>query len=180
MILVGNFIADFVKGKQILGFPEEIRDGIAMHRAIDHYTDNHAIVDKSKKRLRSKYRHYAPVIVDMYYDHFLAKNWNSYHNESLLDFTENTYETLLKHKKWLPERATHMLKYMIPQNWMYSYSKVEGITQALAGMARRTTFESKMEESHQELLDYYEENEEEFKTFFPEMIKFAQNFHAPK
>ena len=75
-IQLGNFIGDFVKGRNLVEqFGHEIAKGIELHRAIDEFTDKHPIVKLSKVRLREKYRHYAPVIVDIFYDHYLAKNW---------------------------------------------------------------------------------------------------------
>src|SRR5690349_12341831 len=85
-IMVGNFIGDFVKGRNLDDrFSSGIVKGIELHRAIDEYTDSHPVVAQSKNRLRPKYRHYAPVIVDVFYDHFLAKNWKNYHPTSLED-----------------------------------------------------------------------------------------------
>src|SRR6188768_77560 len=86
-IMVGNFIADFVKGRVALNqFEPAIIRGIELHRAIDEYTDNHPVVTISKNRLRPTYRHYSGVIVDVFYDHFLARNWNTYHSDLLPDF----------------------------------------------------------------------------------------------
>src|SRR5690606_17104395 len=90
-IMVGNFIGDFVKGGRLSErFEKDIARGIELHRAIDDFTDSHAVVLKSKERLRPKYRHYSPVIVDMFYDHILARHWNDYHPQSLPAFAEET------------------------------------------------------------------------------------------
>src|SRR5258708_857949 len=76
-VLVGNFIGDFVKGKYLRDrYEPEIAKGIELHRAIDYFTDLHPIVRQSKNRLRPKYNHYSGIIVDIFYDHFLAANWN--------------------------------------------------------------------------------------------------------
>ena len=85
-VTIGNFIGDFVKGTQIDRYDDEIRKGILLHRAIDHFTDTHEIVKKSKDRLRGNFRHYAPVIVDVFYDHILAREWKKYAQEDLNDF----------------------------------------------------------------------------------------------
>ncbi len=77
-ILIGNFIADAVKGKKHNLYSKEVQAGILLHREIDNYTDNHPIVRKSKRRLNKRYGHYNGVIIDILYDHFLAKNWNNY------------------------------------------------------------------------------------------------------
>lgn len=167
-ILVGNFIADFVKGRQALSkFEQTIAKGIELHRLIDAFTDDHMIVDESKKRLRPKYRHYAAVIVDVFYDHFLAKNWNDYHPAPLADFADHVYKTIDSFHSVTPEGIHHMLPYMVSGNWLVNYSKIEGIHQALTGMSRRTPYESKMNEAVQDLRDHYALFEAEFHSFFP-------------
>ena len=90
-LMVGNFIGDFVKGNQLDSFEKEIKQGVQLHRAIDQYTDSHIVVSQSKDKLREKYRHYSGVIVDVYYDHFLSKNWSHYHAQDLKGFTEEFY-----------------------------------------------------------------------------------------
>jgi acyl carrier protein phosphodiesterase len=169
-ILVGNFIADFVKGKQALNaFEPEIRQGIELHRIIDEFTDTHSIVHQSKERLRPKYRHYAGVIVDVFYDHFLAKNWNRYDPLPLEKFTTHVYDVVASFDKILPVGARHMLPYMTSSNWLLNYSKIEGIHRALSGMSQRTPFESKMEQASKDLEIHYEDFGREFETFFPSL-----------
>lgn len=169
-LMVGNFIGDFVKGKNALEkFEPEIIRGIELHRSIDAFTDKHAIVSLSKDRLREKYRHYSGVIVDVFYDHFLAKNWPDYHSQPLLDFSLAAYKTIESYEKVLPEEVKQMLPYMKRGNWLLNYSFVEGIHRALSGMASRTTFVSKMEEASSELVTHYDAFEKEFREFLPEL-----------
>jgi acyl carrier protein phosphodiesterase len=167
-LLVGNFIADFVKGKAALDrFDDEIRSGIMLHRAIDAYTDTHPTVALSKDRLREKYRHYAGVIVDVFYDHFLAKNWDAYHSDPLDRFAAEVYSVIDDHIAILPEKVQGFFPYMKRGNWLFNYRQVEGIGRALSGMARRTPYESKMDESINELIQYYDDFEADFHNFFP-------------
>jgi acyl carrier protein phosphodiesterase len=176
-ILVGNFIADFVKGKQALNaFEKRIIKGIELHRAIDAYTDSHQVVRESKNRLRPKYRHYSAVIVDVFYDHLLAKAWNSFHHQPLEEFASATYRTIESFSDVLPLPVRQMLPYMIRGNWFVGYAQIAGINQALSGMARRTPYTSKMEEASKELQDHYADFEKEFKSFFPELIAYTQNW----
>jgi acyl carrier protein phosphodiesterase len=172
-LMIGNFIADHVKGNAINNFSDEIISGIKLHRLIDEFTDHHPIVEKSKIRLRTEFRKYAPVIIDIFYDHYLARDWETYHHQPLLTFAEETYSLLNSNHDKLPERTKHMLNYMIPQNWLYNYSKVEGISRALVGLSRRTTFESGMERSPEFLVKDYEAYNDEFKIFFDELRLFV-------
>jgi acyl carrier protein phosphodiesterase len=166
-LAIGNFIGDFVKGSNYDGMDEMVVNGIVLHRTIDQFTDSHEIVKSSKKRLQAKYRHYSPVIVDVFYDHFLATNWEKYSPTPLLAFTNKFYEIIQSHHALLPEKAAHMFKYMQSGNWLYNYRLTEGINQALTGMSRRTKFDSKMDEATQDLLLNYSSFEQEFTEFFP-------------
>jgi acyl carrier protein phosphodiesterase len=173
-IMVGNFIGDFVKGRLALEqFEPEIIRGIGLHRAIDEFTDSHPIVTKSKIRLRPKYRHYSGVIVDIFYDHLLAKNWDLFHTEILPDYAEMAYSIIQEHDSILPEEVKFMMPHMIRGNWLMNYAKLEGIERALSGMARRTRYESKMDESVVDLKEYYSEFTQEFLEFFPELNHYA-------
>ena len=176
-IMVGNFIGDFVKGRNLSErYEADIVKGIELHRGIDEFTDNHSVVTTSKERLRPKYRHYSPVIVDMFYDHILARNWSDYHPTALSVYASKTYQTLLQFDSILPQTVKHMLSYMIDGNWLFNYAKMEGIQRALSGMARRTPFHSNMEHAVNDLRDHYDDFEREFRLFFPDLKKFAEDF----
>ena len=169
LLKVGNFLGDFVSSKDQKKFNAEIQKGIKLHHHIDHYTDTHATVKKSKIRLRPQFGHYAPVIVDMYYDHFLALNWSQYGLTGLEDFTHHFYSLTDKNKLILPEKAHHVLHFMKRDNWLYEYRTLEGIDKALTGMSRRTKFESKMEWAALELKKNFIKYQEDFNYFFPEL-----------
>ena len=177
--MVGNFMGDFVRGRNLHEqFEPRIVKGIELHRAIDEFTDKHPVVSQSKIRLRPKYRHYAPVIVDVFYDHFLARNWNTYHTQDLLQYAHQAYQTLREFDDILPDRLKQMLPYMINGNWLLNYAQVEGIQRALTGMARRTPFDSKMDESVNDLRQHYAEFKAEFESFFPELVQFCEEFRS--
>jgi len=177
-LLIGNFIGDSVKGNSFKTYTKEIQRGVVLHRLIDSFTDSHAIVEESKARLRPKYHKYAPVIVDMYYDHFLARNWSDYSKVDLDVYTNFVHDLLQKNIKSLPQRTQYMLPYMISGDWLMGYRELEGIDRALTGMARRTKFESKMELATQDLKADYKLYENEFRLFFPELINFVEEHLA--
>lgn len=180
-IMVGNFIGDFVRGKNLYNqFKSNIALGIELHREIDEFTDSHAVVMESKVRLRPKYRHYSPVIVDMFYDHFLAKNWQAYASNPLDLFALEAYAILNKYETQLPGRVQSLLPHIIKGNWLYNYSRIEGIHSALSGMSRRTPYESHMHEASQDLQKYYTEFEDEFSRFFPELQQMSEKFIRSK
>lgn len=176
-LMIGNFIGDFVKGSQINSFDDEIIRGIKTHRLIDSFTDTHKIVKKSKSKLRNRYRHYSGVIVDMYYDHFLAANWNLYHSNPLEVFVADTYKTLLEHEDILPARVNYMLTFMVPQNWLLNYRNLDGVAKALSGLSRRTKFDSGMEYAIEDLKEHYSIFEEEFKIFFNDLRDYVNELN---
>lgn len=174
-LVIGNFIADHIKGNGINGFNDGIRKGIGMHRAIDEYTDTHPVVRQSIERLRPTYRKYSGVIVDMFYDHFLAHNWQQYSHESLLAFTTGKYDLLFRNFNILPARTQRLLPHMARFNWLMAYARLEGLQQALTGMSHRTTFNSKMENAVNDLRESYSSYNTEFQDYFPQLCEFVKN-----
>jgi acyl carrier protein phosphodiesterase len=175
LVTIGNFIADGIKGKDYKQYSKEVQIGILLHRNIDTFTDAHKTVRKSTKRLHEKYSHFSGIIVDMLYDHFLAKNWCKYSDIPLKDYAESFYDSLEEHYTILPLRIQKMMPYMLADNWLVSYASIEGITKALEGMNRRTKNRSGMNEAINELKEFYAEFENEFMQFFDELIKFSKH-----
>ncbi|MFN3315789.1 MAG: ACP phosphodiesterase [Raineya sp.] len=174
-ICVGNFIADAVKGNQIEQYTFLVQKGIRLHRAIDAFTDQHPAVLQSTERLRESQQKYAPVAVDIFYDHFLAKNWHHYHHQDLHTFTQKFYKTIQTESN-LPAKIRHLLPYMVRQNWLYNYQKISAIKQVFEGMSKRTSFPSNLLEAPQVLEEYYEDFQQDFEAFFPEIVLFVENW----
>ncbi len=170
-VMIGNVLGDFVKGSNFEKYNNEIALGIQLHREIDMFTDRHTIVKQSKARLWDKYRHYSSVIMDMYYDHFLAKDWHHYSDVPLAEFTKLSYKALLSKEAILPSKANHMIVHMAKDNWLLNYAKMEGMQRALTGMSKRTKFNSKMEQAVDDLQMDYALYNEEFHEFFPILEK---------
>jgi len=175
LVTIGNFMADGIKGKDYRKYERELQIGILLHREIDTYTDAHLTVRKSTKRLHEKYSHYSGVIVDILYDHFLAKNWNTYCDIPLNKYVDQFYDSLEAHFDILPLRIQKMMPYMITNNWLLSYASVEGIAKVLDGMNRRTHNRSQMNLAINELEEFYKEFEVEFTSFFEELIAFSKS-----
>lgn len=173
-LMIGNFIADHVKGKVILDFSDEIRAGIVLHREIDQFTDSHPVFLKSKMRLANNYRKYAGVIVDMFYDHFLAANWDDYSEEDLEKYTQRVYKILMKKFLILPRKTKYILPFMAKSNWLRNYGSFDGLHRALSGMAKRTPYESGMEKATDDLKNDYDFYRQEFREFFPDVIRFSK------
>ncbi|KAF2517538.1 DUF479 domain-containing protein [Flavobacterium salilacus subsp. salilacus] len=166
LLKIGNFMADGIHGKAPKSLPADVQKGIVLHRLIDTYTDAHPIFRQSTKRLHPIYHHYSGVIIDIFYDHFLAKNWSNYHSETLHDYTQYFYKLLQDNYSILTEKTKGMIPYMIKQDWLGSYATIEGIGGILQQMDRRTKDKSGMTKSVNELQEYYSEFEEEFTKYF--------------
>jgi acyl carrier protein phosphodiesterase len=175
LIKIGNFMADGVRGKQYENFPIDIQKGILLHRAIDTFTDAHPLFRQSTKKLHSRYHHYAGVIVDMYYDHFLAKNWKSYSTETLEKYTAQFYQSLLNNPTILTTKTQNLLPYMMEYNWLVNYQSINGLERILSQMDHRTKNQSLMRFATEELVAQYDEFESEFSLFYEEVQQFSNN-----
>ena len=173
-ITLGNFIADSIRGNRHKHLPVNVQKGIMLHRAIDTFTDAHPTVRKSTRRLHKNYSHYSGVIVDIFYDHFLAKNWEQYSETPLDIFVDQFYDLLEENYTILPDGVKRMMPYMISDNWIYNYSNLDGISRVLSGMNRRTKNKSKMNYAILELETHYADFEKEFSIFFEELKTYSK------
>ena len=162
-------MADSIRGHHYLDYPDEIRKGILLHRHIDTFTDAHPIYRKSKHKLHEKYGHYSGVIMDIVYDHYLAKNWSKYSDEKLEDYAATFYKLLQDNYEILTVSVQKMMPYMISRNWLVSYASLEGLEMILFQMDYRTKHRVNMQEAIVEVKQYYTEFEEEFTLYFEEL-----------
>ena len=174
-LLIGNFIADFIRNNEMANYSKSIQDGIRLHREIDTFTDAHPLVRQSVKRLQPFHRKYAPVVIDIIFDYLLANNWERYSSQSLGNFANNVYEILNDRMEDLPLKLKQRLPGMIQANWLEAYGTNEGILFTLKKMDERTSFPSNFSNALTHLnLDYNAYNIE-FQEFFPELIEFVDN-----
>lgn len=166
---IGNFMADSIHGHRPESFPPGICKGIMLHRAIDTFTDSHPVFRLTTKRLHANYHHYAGVIADVYYDHFLAKNWSKYHAESLENFAADFYQLLTDNFDVLAPQTKQMVPHMIRNNWLVGNAHLDGIARTLEQIDRRTGNKSGMTNAINELQEFYTDFEQEFTAFFEEM-----------
>ena len=173
-VLLGNFMADSVPGRQLENYLPAVQAGIRLHRAIDTFTDQHPTVRRSTQRLRTAgYGKYAGVISDMFLDHFLARNFAEFSTETLPDFTRRIYALLATRQSEMPPRVQHFFPHMAQHNWLLSYADTESIGRALSGLSRRASAGSRMETAVVELEQSYEAYEADFRAFFPELQQYA-------
>ena len=174
-VSLGNFIADHVKGKDYQEFSLGVQQGILLHRAIDDFTDQHPLFRLSCKRIFGTQGHYSRVVIDIFYDYFLAAYWQQHHPSELSVFASDFYSLLQSQLDNMPKKTQHLAPYMISQNWLLAYSTQAGIERILKGMHRRTSHASKMDKALLDLQAHEPALKADFDAFFPELIIFSRN-----
>ncbi|MCC5929638.1 MAG: DUF479 domain-containing protein [Cyclobacteriaceae bacterium] len=175
-VIAGNFIADFVKGKKFQEYPDGVSKGILFHREIDHYTDKHPAFTASRRRLFSKYRHFAGVLTDMFYDHLLAIHWEQLHEQALPDFADAMYIILNDYQHIMPEGSKLTYYYMKKNNWLVNYAHTEGLNRSLRGIASRFSFHTNIDHATEHLAEDYAAFEGDFFRFIYEARQHTKAF----
>lgn len=173
-LIIGNFIADSIKGNRFEGLTENIIKGITLHRKIDTYTDSHPIYLTSKRRFSKDFDKYSGVLMDIIYDHFLAKNFHLYSTLSLQDHADKIYKVLDENNHYLPEPAKRFYGYMTQRNILVNYGSIEGIETVLSHLSHRIRYRYELQLSIPLLKKEYTEIEEEFFIFFDQLLIFCK------
>jgi len=176
---VGNFIGDFVKGSKLKNYPTEIRQGIVLHRLIDEFTDNHEVVKETVNFVRPTFGRYSGIVVDMYFDYFLGKNFQKYSpGTSLSLFAFKFYFAAILNYNFLPIRVKRFIFHLILSNRLHKYSTLKGLEASLIIMSNHKVSAIKPAKTIQFLVENHEELEQKFFQFFPYIIEFAYNQRA--
>ncbi|MEM6318807.1 MAG: ACP phosphodiesterase [Bacteroidota bacterium] len=175
-LLLGNFIADAIRNKEVGSYPETVQKGIFLHRQIDSFTDTHPIVLQGTRRLYSHHGKYAPVVIDVYFDNLLANNWYLYASESLEVFAERMYATLKRRHLDLPPKMQGYVPRMIASKWLTAYANFDGLQYTFERMDQRTKFPSNFKNAVSHLRADYAQFNEEFNQFFPDVIQMVNEF----
>ena len=174
---LGSLLGDFVKGPMDGRYSADITRGIVLHRKIDTFTDAHPVVLQSKSRISTQRRRYAGIMIDMFYDHFLAKYWHEFHAQPLGAFTARIYAILERRHAILPERLQQMAPKMAQWHWLESYADTGSIRTALDRLGQRLTRENRLLDSADELTEHYARLETDFREFLPQVREFAHRHH---
>lgn len=169
LVITGNFMADAIKGGDLSRFPVDLQRGIRLHRAIDHYTDQHPLARAGRERARTHAGRYAPVVMDLFYDHLLAAHWSALHPEPLERFTARMYAVLKAHATWMEGRPARMLPHLMADDWLGAYAQRDGLAHALRGMARRAPEGQAMVGAEQVLWQHYDAYRAEFIGFLTDV-----------
>jgi acyl carrier protein phosphodiesterase len=173
-ILVGNMISDFVKGKKQYDYPDGIHKGILLHRAIDNFTDTHAVTQEMKLFFKPHYRLYAGAFCDVAYDHFLANDSGEFKAEGQLPaFAAATYKILEENFAVLPPAFQKMLPYMTAHDWLSNYKTKWGIEKSFEGLVRRSAFLTESATAFELFNAHYAEMKVLYHQFYPELKNFT-------
>ena len=173
-LMVGNFLADFIRNRDVLLFPGPVIEGIYLHRKIDSYTDNHPVVRQGVRRFYPYHRKYASVVIDVLYDYFLAKNWHLYTDQPLPEFAAQVYEGLLRHIEIMPQSLQQQLQLMIKDDWLMNYTHYEGLEYTFQRLQKRVSKPEQIKGVIGSLQKHEEEIDKEFQLFFPEVIVYVR------
>jgi len=174
-LLVGNFLADLIKNRALETYSTGIQEGVLLHRKIDQFTDQHPMVSQGVHRLHPFHHKYAAVIVDVFYDYLLAKNWLLYTKEDFTVFTQRVYSILEKYKSVMPPKIQIRLSNMIDGDWLIGYSQYEGLAFTFDRMQFRLSKPEYLHGVIENLQTHESAFDEEFRTFFPEVIAFVND-----
>ena len=176
-LMVGNFVGDFIKGD-----PANVRHhltagqvaGVRLHRAIDTFTDAHPDVAAVRTLLHPRCHKYAGAAVDIFFDYFLASDFQKLTGQSLADFVQVFYGVIQENASALPPAAARMAEYMIRQDWLTNYQFIEGIDRSLKGVSRRTAYPSGLDTAIDDLLTYHDRIARHFSYFWPDLIEHCE------
>ena len=169
LVTVGNFMADAVKGRDLDRFHPHIRKGIRLHRAIDSFTDQHPLFVTGRARARIHAGRYAGVVMDLFYDHLLAAQWERWHPERLEQFAQRMYDLLNINRELLPQRTRQMLPHMVAGDWLTSYASIDGIGRALHGLSVRAREGASISGAERILAENLNVYADEFAEFLPQV-----------
>ncbi len=172
---IGALLGDFVKGPLDPRSANGITRAIALHRKIDSFTDAHPVVRQSKARISAARRRYAGIMVDMFYDHFLARDWHKFHEDPLEIFAARIYGLLEREHATLPEKLQRIAPNMARLDWLASYAHIDSIHTALDRMGQRLRRENALLHSADELEEHYADLEMDFRAFMPEVQNLRSN-----
>lgn len=169
--IVGNFMGDAVKGRDLSRFGPALERGLRLHRVIDSFTDNHPLQQDGRERARHHAGRYASVVMDLFYDHLLASHWSEFHPEPLPRYAARMYDLLREHGALMPDRTNHLLPYMVKGDWLSSYASMDGLARALDGLSRRTPQGHTMKGAERVLGEHLEQYTMEFRAFLSDIIQ---------
>ncbi len=177
-LTIGNYIADFIRNRDLVLYNASIIEGVMLHRHIDTYTDNHPDVLSSTRILRERHGKYAPVVIDVFYDYILSKNWDKFSDVDLRTFADDIYETLNEFSEDFPIHLQDITYRMIADDFLLQYGKPEGMRKTFRRIGKRAKFKSNFATAFEDLEENFDEINSGFLNFFPELISSVEKYES--
>lgn len=174
--MIGNFIGDFIKGDDYKEYPEDLKKGMLLHRAIDSFTDSHPLTIQSKRRFYKDFPKVGGIITDIVYDYFLCQHWNKFYSIDLDDFIKQTYQTLEENKSQFPLEMEYLYKHLTTNDWFQRYKTQEGTSLSLTQIGNRMKYNRDLSEAFEIINDNLDAFYVEFDTFYQELKDFCSDF----
>ena len=176
---LGNLLPDIARGQSLASLPEAFQQGITQHRRIDAFTDSHPLVRRSIQRFTPPFRRFGGILCDVFYDHFLARDWDSYSSEPLSAFAQSVYASFDVYRPLIAPDAYSLLDNMRAGDWLCSYRDLAGISRALERIGSRLRRPVDLSQSVLTLQREYDSFDSDFRTFFPELSSYVSGFACP-
>ena len=175
-MIIGSLLGDFIRGNPAKYYNQGIARGIRLHRNLDSFTDQHAKTKASRLLISPDRRRFAGVILDVCYDHFLARHWSTYSDETLIDFIQRIYTLIQSKIDLLPARLKNIFPRMVKEDWLYHYRQLDGVAITLERISRRLNRENTLSEAIEDIQNNYEQLMNNFLVFFPEAQVYANHW----
>lgn len=176
----GNLMADFLKQADLSIQPEPVLKGIKNHQATDKFTDSHPLITNLRTEFDPIFRRFVPIMLDVSFDHMLAKYWRDYHGQDLIAFTNLAHQQLLTAEGYMPELMKIRLRGMAKHGWLASYILPDTIEKTLISISKRIRFENNLDQAYGEVLNQYNVIESTFNAFFPKLVKHIQSLEIER
>jgi acyl carrier protein phosphodiesterase len=176
--MVGGVVADFVRGPDVAALPADVQEGVRLHRLIDGFTDRHPVVQRSISRIAEKLGWFSGIVVDIYYDHILGRDWERYSGEPLATFAARANIALESRLSIVPDESRRFLRGFIDENRLLQYAAVPGISDTLSRVSDRIgrripSRAMRLESAMPDLLARHDLLASDFHAFYPELVAFA-------
>ena len=172
-LVVGGVFGDWVKGPLPGTLPADLARGVALHRAIDAFAETHPAFRASRARVSAARRRYAGVLVDIFWDHLLARDWALHAGGPLASYCAGVYRQLSARRADLPASAHLALELMAREDWLGSYAGLEGIADVLARMGRRARQPNPLAGAEVEFVADPEGFAQDFSDWLPDARRFV-------
>lgn len=171
----GLIIGNTAKANYLEKYNMEILKGIAMDMQIRVFAENHPAFYRSNQRIQTKYSKYSTFLVNIFYDHLLAKNWDKYSRISLENFSDQIYQIVLENISLYPYKIRKFSPEMISKKWITGMTSIEGTHQYIKMVSKTERFTTNLDQCLTGLMENYQEFSNDFEQYFKALCQFMED-----